>query len=179
MKPIWLRKLAEALDQDDGKIVWAAVALLLRGGKEQEILFLKRAEIDGDPWSGDVAFPGGKKNDEDRDLKVTVLRETLEETGIDLNAADYVGNLPIVFSNIQPEKGVLPMVFYLETLQEIRLSEEHTDYRWIPLSKLMKSRDRIVIKKRMRPVFVVDDILVWGLTYRIINSFIRYVNLLP
>ena len=51
----------------------AAVAAILRGGQlGTEILFIKRASKDGDPWSGDMAFPGGHREDDDRDLKLSV-----------------------------------------------------------------------------------------------------------
>ena len=105
MKPTWLRKISDKLEQSIEESVNASVALLLRSGKERDILLMKRAEIDGDPWSGDIAFPGGKKSDEDSDLKATVLRETFEETGIDLSIADYLGSLPPVFSRIQTDVG--------------------------------------------------------------------------
>lgn len=173
MKPTWLRKVSDKLEQCIEESVNASVALLLRSGKEREILLLKRAEIDGDPWSGDIAFPGGKKSDEDADLKATVLRETFEETGIGLSAADYLGSLSPVFSRVQIDVGVLPMVFYIESEQDIILSIEHTDYRWIPLSELDKSRINMKIKNREETVFLVDDFLILGLTFRILESFLN------
>jgi 8-oxo-dGTP pyrophosphatase MutT (NUDIX family) len=47
-----------------------------------EVLFIKRAARDGDPWSGHVAFPGGK-NEGESDM-ACAARETLEEVGLDL-----------------------------------------------------------------------------------------------
>lgn len=172
MKPTWLRKISDALNDCTVDRVNASVALLIRLGKGRDILLLKRAEIDGDPWSGDIAFPGGKKSDEDADLKATVIRETFEETGIVLDTADYLGNLPPVFSRVQTDMGVLPMVFYIDSEPKIILSGEHTAHRWVPLSILDESRGKMVIKNREETVFIVDDFVVWGLTYRILDAFL-------
>ena len=64
----------------------AAILLALRARTdgEPELLMIKRAEAEGDPWSGHVACPGGRMEPEDHDLAVTAVRETLEETGDDI-----------------------------------------------------------------------------------------------
>src|SRR5204863_9652046 len=64
----------------------AAVALIFRAGRDgsPELLFIKRAEYPGDPWSGQIAFPGGREESGDASLQQTAIRETRGETGIDL-----------------------------------------------------------------------------------------------
>ncbi|MBD0320648.1 MAG: NUDIX domain-containing protein, partial [Gemmatimonadetes bacterium] len=63
----------------------AAVALLLRpSGDGPELLLIRRAEREGDPWSGHMALPGGRADPRDRDAAATAARETLEEVGIDV-----------------------------------------------------------------------------------------------
>ncbi|MDY6865753.1 MAG: NUDIX domain-containing protein, partial [Halobacteriota archaeon] len=63
----------------------AAVALILKECEEDiSIIFIKRSEDERDPWSGHMAFPGGRKDEEDESIIDTVMRETFEETGIDL-----------------------------------------------------------------------------------------------
>jgi len=74
-----LKKTSENLDANA-----AVVALLRATNQDFQVLFVKRAENSGDPWSGQTAFPGGKRDPEDRNLKETVVRETLEETRINL-----------------------------------------------------------------------------------------------
>src|SRR5689334_17901368 len=57
----------------------AAVALVLRVVSGRlELLFVKRAEYAGDPWSGQVAFPGGRQEPVDETLWDTAVRETRE-----------------------------------------------------------------------------------------------------
>ena len=64
----------------------AAVAAVLRfGEKGPEVLFIERAVKEGDPWSGQMAFPGGRTELKDKSSLDTARRETLEEIGFDLN----------------------------------------------------------------------------------------------
>ena len=66
----------------------AAVALILReGARGLEILFIRRAEHPHDPWSGQMAFPGGRAEPGEEDLRATAVRETAEEIGVDLETA--------------------------------------------------------------------------------------------
>ena len=74
------------LAEPDGEVRQAAVALILHepDGSSPEILFIERAKREGDPWSGQMALPGGRRDTEDRDLQTTAARETFEEVGISL-----------------------------------------------------------------------------------------------
>src|ERR687886_382936 len=85
----------------------AAVALILRAGEQGviELLMIKRAAFEGDPWSGHIALPGGRQEPGDASLQDTAIRETWEETGIDL-ARDgcVIGQL----DDLQPRTPRLP-----------------------------------------------------------------------
>ncbi|KAI9288885.1 hypothetical protein BC943DRAFT_272503, partial [Umbelopsis sp. AD052] len=63
--------------------------MVQRDGGYPEILYIRRAKRSGDPWSGDMAFPGGRNEAGETDQD-TVVREVREEVGLDLDSNDYV-----------------------------------------------------------------------------------------
>lgn len=67
----------------------AAIAAIFRQTADgaDEVLFIRRQERDGDPWSGHVAMPGGKQEGADADDEYTAMREAHEEVGLDLSDA--------------------------------------------------------------------------------------------
>jgi 8-oxo-dGTP pyrophosphatase MutT (NUDIX family) len=161
----------EALD------AWAAVAILLREEVDDyETLLVRRAVVSGDPWSGDMAFPGGKKTPLDRTLRDTVVREVSEETGIDLDSLMYIGALPVLFSSIKPERDVLPIVYLYEGRPEIRLNPELTTYRWVHLKELRASRTTAKVKGWEGEVFKLGDDVVWGLTFRMLDMLLSLMD---
>jgi 8-oxo-dGTP pyrophosphatase MutT (NUDIX family) len=161
----------EALD------AWAAVAILLREEEDDyETLIVRRAVVPRDPWSGDMAFPGGKKAPQDKTLRDTVVREVSEETGIDLDALRYIGALPVLFSSMKPERDVLQIVYLYEGRPEIRLNSELTAYRWVHLKELRASRTTEKVKGWEGEVFKLGDDIVWGLTYRMLDNLLALMD---
>ena len=75
----------------------AGVAMVLRDdagdGAGPSVLFIERARWEGDPWSGHMAFPGGRVDPSDRDARAAAERETLEEVGLRLSGAERIGRL--------------------------------------------------------------------------------------
>ena len=89
----------------------AAVAILIRERNDDlEFFLVKRAEVEGDPWSGDMAFPGGKRCQNDEDLSETAMRETLEETAIDLREKSMLGYMKPIYSSVRTSMKVQPLV---------------------------------------------------------------------
>ena len=163
----------------------AAVAAGLRqGASGTEALFIKRASKDGDPWSGDMAFPGGHREADDRDLRHTAERETWEEIGLDLDEhARYIGRLNQVRANPRIEMVVSPFLYVLETHDpELTFSHEVANVHWGDLvamhtganltSRVFPSFD----KHRSFPGYGFDGEIVWGLTYRMLQSFFEVLD---
>lgn len=169
-----LDNIRKKLKTSGGENANAAVAILFRKvDGELELLLVKRAEVLGDPWSGDIAFPGGKRAPQDRDIMHTVVREVREETNIDLEANTFLGKMNTVFSTVRPEYSILPLIFLQKMELDIRINEELTSFLWTPFNKLERSRGQTMIKNFEVSVFHVNEEVVWGLTYRIIEKLLK------
>jgi 8-oxo-dGTP pyrophosphatase MutT (NUDIX family) len=163
-----LKSKSENLDAN------AAVAVLLRAtNKNFQVLFVKRAKKFSDPWSGQTAFPGGKRDPKDRNLKETVTRETLEETSINLlEGCRFLGAMEPVRSTQKPEMKILPFVVLLEKEQAIKLNEELTEYFWTPLKELAKHNGTAKFSFGEYPAYIIENHVIWGLTYKIMNNLL-------
>jgi len=164
----------------------AAVALVLlddsRPATGLEILLIRRAERPDDPWSGQIAFPGGRYEPDDPDLLATAIRETREETGVDLTSAERLGPLDDLYPRTAtlPPVVVRPFVFALvRRPPPLVPSDEVQRAFWLPLSRLGEAGVRRDITLTLRgvertfPAYLVDDELIWGMTERILTPFIE------
>ena len=156
----------------------AAVAIIInphdRGGS---VLFIKRTERRGDPWSGQIAFPGGRKSRMDKGFADTAVRETGEEVGIRLSGHELLGHLPIVTTRFGRMR-VLPFVFQLKSMVSIRVNEEVAEAFWVPLSDLgrleVKSREVKVDQGTLSAdSYLYEGHVIWGLTFRIVNLLLH------
>jgi len=170
-------------EPEESGLRWAAVALVLRGvtTDDAELLFIRRAEREGDPWSGHIAFPGGRRDDADRSLEATARRETGEELALDLDAsARLLGALDDIRprSAALPSIAVRPYVFILEREVPLVPNVEVQSAFWMSLAALRDpSRAAEHTSERggvlMRfPAYRCGDDLVWGLTERIVTQLL-------
>jgi 8-oxo-dGTP pyrophosphatase MutT (NUDIX family) len=167
----------------EGGYVQASVALVLRAREPLELLLIKRATSERDPWSGHMAFPGGRRDDVDPDLLSTARRETLEETGVDL-AADgrTLGRLEDVSPSSPrlPKLTISPFVFGVPAGVEARVASREVErVGWVSLPDLMAPATRATVEiplpggSRSFPSFHVLGEHVWGLTYRILEQLLE------
>lgn len=159
----------------------AAVALTFREGPAGlELLFIHRAEHAQDPWSGQMAFPGGRSEQGDADLERTAMRETAEEIGIDLaRAGRSLGSLDETraMSRMRAlDLTITPFVFRLLAAPVPVLSPEVTSVHWIPLDDLLGSGYRELMdysldgQRLAFPCFRIQGKTIWGLTYRMFSN---------
>lgn len=153
----------------------ASVAVILSDREVPKTLLIRRAERSGDPWSGQVAFPGGKSTEADRSAKDTAIREAREEVGIDLGVAEFLGYSHSLRTHTG-EMEVIPTVFLLRGTVAVRTNEEVSSYKWLEIERLLSAEATTSYKVNIQgqardvPAFQVDDYVVWGLTHRIISS---------
>ncbi len=156
---------------------FAAVSIMVRDIQVPSVLLIKRAERPGDPWSGQVAFPGGKMQSGDDTARGTAVRETMEEVGVDLSRADFMGYAHAATTHTG-NMDVVPVVFVLKESVEIRPNGEVASYRWVDLEDLLAPETQSTYKftsggrEVELPAFKVDDYVVWGLTHRILSSIL-------
>jgi len=153
----------------------AAVALLLKTvNQDFKVLLVKRVENPTDPWSGQMALPGGKRDSKDKDLKQTVVRETSEETNINLlHRCRFLGVMETLRSTQRPDMKILPFVILLEHEPSIKLNEELEGYVWISLGELVQHKGTAKFSFGEPPAYIVGKSVIWGLTYRILERFIN------
>ncbi|MGC8661962.1 MAG: NUDIX hydrolase [Nitrososphaeria archaeon] len=157
---------------------WAAVAIIIDEGKNSTLM-VKRIARPNDPWSGDVAFPGGRYSSVDGDLVRTAIRETLEETGIDLSRSNFRGVMDIYKPSNELSVRVLPAVFTVQEIGEVKISREELEgAHWLPLDL----RDTTFIKQKMKGLYenwtlMYDGFTIWGMTYRILKSLLETLKL--
>ncbi|HTR20262.1 MAG TPA: CoA pyrophosphatase [Gemmatimonadales bacterium] len=173
-----------ANDVDEPGTVPAAVALILHDAGNDtglEALFIKRAVRSGDPWSGQIALPGGRRDPEDADLLATAMRETREETGVVLESAEQLGRLDDLHPRtpVLPPVVVRPFVFALSERPALRPSDEVDRAFWVSFAHLLDPAVRREVKlivrgvERVFPAYDLGDDVIWGLTERIVTPFLE------
>jgi 8-oxo-dGTP pyrophosphatase MutT (NUDIX family) len=152
-------------------------------GGTPEALFVRRAEVAGDPWSGHVALPGGRRDPGDADLLDTARRETLEETGLRLEREDHLGRLAEIHprSRHLPSICVTPFVAWMAAEQEVRVNHELTDHVWIPVPALSDPGYRSTLVReapsvREFPAVDYEGNVIWGLTFAILEDFLAVLS---
>ena len=167
----------------------AAVALVVREHREQaELLFIERATREGDPWSGHMAFPGGRVEEGDLSCRAAAERETLEEVGISLERADYLGALGDLQGHPQFRPTGLVVSAYVFLLRAhgpvVLARSEVRQAMWFPVRDLLSPERHVdytspdLLEFKFPGIRVGDPErhVVWGLTYRFLDIFLKAIE---
>jgi 8-oxo-dGTP pyrophosphatase MutT (NUDIX family) len=163
----------------------AAVAAILRDpgdGRDAEVLLIRRAERTGDPWSGHMAFPGGRQDLDDPDLHITAIRETREEVGIDLVAQGALlarlPDLPAIARGKRTGLTITPFVFALRgDVEMVFDTGEVAEALWAPVGPMARGEgagtyDYVLEERTIAlPCIRLGERVVWGLTHRMLEMF--------
>lgn len=168
---------------DDASLRWAAVALVLVPSPDA-LLLIRRADRAGDPWSGHMALPGGRRSPGDADLVATAIRETAEEVGLALSRSDLLGRLEDLVPRIPtlPPVAVRPYVFTLSERPALTLNDEVAAYRWVYLDLLLHPDTYHSVRMDLRgesrevPAYRLEEAIVWGMTERILTGFLQHIR---
>jgi 8-oxo-dGTP pyrophosphatase MutT (NUDIX family) len=166
----------------------AAVAMCLRESRDgTEVLFIERARREGDPWSGHMAFPGGRIDPGDRSSRRAAERETFEEVGMSLVGAERLGRLDDMRGHHaagHPALVISGFVYHVSDPPPLVLSDEVEHAFWFPLAELLDPRRHVDYRfgpgsEWRYPGILVGEPerhVVWGLTYRFLEVFFAAIG---
>ncbi len=159
----------------------AAVAIVQASKPEESVLLMRRAEREGDSWSGHWSFPGGRRSPADPDLLHTALRELDEECGVRLSREELRRPLPLTIARrrVGPYLTVAPFVFRVEVQRAtVPDPRETAQAVWIPMS-LLKDPQRHCLRpvpgvasNALFPSIDLPGAPLWGFTYRLITDWL-------
>ena len=156
--------------------------MILAGPEDHLALcVIRRAEKSGDPWSGHMAFPGGRFSPGDGELQVTAERETHEEVGLRLDPAHRLGSLAplsIWLSGREQPLFLFPSVYYLGVaIPVVTLNHEVAEAYWMPLAHPWEVKNATSLrlsadgKSLHYPAIRLQEQMIWGITLRILTLF--------
>lgn len=173
----------QPLQRSEQSMMQAAVAMILRDGQHgTEVLLMQRAFHPKDPWSGQMAFPGGKIDPEDDSAKAAAIREAYEEVGAELTEPDYVGRLDDLYGlKVDKIYSVHVACFVFKPDRELDLvgNEEVADLVWVPLAYMNDPNNGHDFVHPSDPSLAMPAVMInqeksqilWGLSLRMLSNF--------
>jgi len=179
-----MRKKYEEFDLKKREAKESAVLILLyeRDG-DSYIVFTQRHIYNG-AHSGQISLPGGKRDDSDKDLKYTALRELKEEVGVFLREENVL--MPLTWLYVPPSNFVIyPYVAYLENhpqfVKEEAEVKEILEFKVKDFfNELNQKKFRYTDKKYPIslecPCYEINGHIIWGATAMILSEFLTILK---
>lgn len=141
---------------------------------------LTRRRADMRRHAGEIAFPGGRHDPGDIDLRDTALREAQEEIGLVSSEVIPVGSLPAI-STFVTNYLIHPLVGLIPANRHWALSPLEVDaILELPLVEIRAGRTRTRLERRgfsfEADAYVVEDHLIWGATARILENLFERLD---
>ncbi len=139
---------------------------------------IKRAEHPADPWSGHMAFPGGRVDPEDDGPLAAAHRECREELALSLAGAELSGELDPVHSPVRRRLVVHAYVFLLPEKPALAPNEEVASAHWFGLDRFVADEGRATFQLPLRgvtmrmPCVDLDGCRIWGMSLRMIDDLL-------
>ena len=158
------------LSNNDGTKLSSVLIIIFEDSPK--ILMIKKP-ITMNYHGGEIAFPGGKISNEDKDLLDTAIRETFEETGIKIKREDVVGQLNPV-TTLNSGFTILPFVCVLNKVKNLTPNSEVDEFLEIPLmpflQTLEKDSDPEHTSIQEMYTFRFEKHLIWGASARMLEQ---------
>lgn len=164
----------------------AAVAVVLHeAAGEPSMLFIERAQRMGDPWSGQMAFPGGRVDPDDPSVRAAAERETREEVGLELEGAELLGRLDDLNAGVRLLAPLVlsSFVYRIAAPPPLVLNHEVREAFWVPVPTLLDPSARVTHRwgavGRFPGICVghPERHVVWGLTYQLLERLFDVTGL--
>lgn len=166
---------------DSSRISSAVLIPLYKDRGVYHVVFIKRTETVRE-HKGQISFPGGAREKEDKSLLDTALRESWEEIGLDTGDVEIVGEMDdeiTTTSNfiVTPYIGVMPWPYDF-----VKNTDEVDDILCIPIASLLEKECRrpdaetLDGEKVESCTYNYQGRIIWGATARILNKFLDMVK---
>ena len=168
---------AAPCEQPDGRWQASTALVLAPGDDDVEVAIIERSQRADDRWSGQLAFPGGRRDPADRDLAATAARESAEEVGLTLGRP-----LTCVAQQRARVRPGMVACYAFAVAERRRLVPEPGEVAnawWVPLGTLTDPANATSIRHRgLRfPAIDVEGRALWGLTLLLLERFASLVDI--
>jgi 8-oxo-dGTP pyrophosphatase MutT (NUDIX family) len=159
----------------------AAVAIVHARGSAESVLLMRRAEREGDSWSGHWSLPGGRRDPADPDLLHTALRELEEECGVRLARRDFESEMPPRRARRKSGAAIRVTPFLFRAHAELVAApdgREAVEASWIPLAVLRDPSRHLLLpvpghpRESLYPGVALNCAPLWGFTYHLIRDWL-------